>query len=190
MIENDDQEATQYSCPESERLSQLSYFHDVPDEAGIFHFTEDQCHKLTREVCRASCNYPFLFNWHYELLRDIGSDLGLSEVSKVNQKETDSQIIVETVTTKGFLASEDRTTAIWHFSLPDKALPKGLISLIDHSQPISHTYEGERYYLVPTLSRCGSKKSYIPSLDGLTGSMRCSQEGHRWNPSVLNAWTI
>jgi hypothetical protein len=48
----------------------------------------------------------------------------------------------------------------------------------------------EKEVASPTLSRCGSRKNYIPSLDCLTELTRCSQEGRRWHPSVLNAWTI
>src|SRR5881296_1875461 len=44
--------------------------------------------------------------------------------------------------------------------------------------------------LIPTLSRCGSRKNYIPSLECRIDSTRCSQEGFRWNRSALNAWTI
>jgi len=44
--------------------------------------------------------------------------------------------------------------------------------------------------LKPTLSRCGSRKNYIPSPEYLIDSSRFSQEGRLWNPSALNAWTI
>src|SRR5712691_4326221 len=42
----------------------------------------------------------------------------------------------------------------------------------------------------PTLSRCGSRKNYIPSLADLIDSSRCSEEGCLWNPSALSVWTI
>jgi hypothetical protein len=40
------------------------------------------------------------------------------------------------------------------------------------------------------LSRCGSRKNYIPSPEDLIDSSRCSEEGCLWKPSALNAWTI
>src|SRR6266851_8943848 len=43
---------------------------------------------------------------------------------------------------------------------------------------------------IPTLSRCGSRKNYIPSLADLIDSSRCSEEGCLWNPSALSVWTI
>src|SRR5438093_3625181 len=45
------------------------------------------------------------------------------------------------------------------------------------------TISGEVVILMclPTLSRCGSRKNYIPSLECRIDSTRCSQEGFRWN---------
>ena len=43
---------------------------------------------------------------------------------------------------------------------------------------------------MPTVSRCGPRKNYLPSPEGYTDLRRCRQEGFRWNPSALNAWTI
>jgi hypothetical protein len=49
---------------------------------------------------------------------------------------------------------------------------------------------GMQGVLRPTLSRCGSRKNYIPSLECRIDATRCSREGGRWNRSVLNVWTI
>src|SRR5712664_3187515 len=44
--------------------------------------------------------------------------------------------------------------------------------------------------LYPTLSRCRTRKNYIPSPEHLVDSTPCSREGCQWNQSALNAWTI
>jgi hypothetical protein len=41
-----------------------------------------------------------------------------------------------------------------------------------------------------TLSRCGSRKNYIPSPEDPMDSSQGSEEGDLWKPSALNAWTI
>jgi hypothetical protein len=43
---------------------------------------------------------------------------------------------------------------------------------------------------MPTVSRCGPRKNYVPSPEGYIDLGRCRQEGVRWNPSALNAGTI
>ena len=57
------------------------------------------------------------------------------------------------------------------------------------SQPEKSQYY-EKAESLPTLSRCGSRKNYIPSLADLIDSSRCSEEGCLWNPSALSVWTI
>jgi DDE superfamily endonuclease len=42
----------------------------------------------------------------------------------------------------------------------------------------------------PTLSRCRTRKNYIPSPEHLVDSTPFSREGCQWNQSALNAWTI
>lgn len=147
-MSNYGQTEVKYSCPESSRFLQLPNFQSLPDHAGVLHFTEDECHEFAGKVCRASCNYPFLFEWHYEILRFVCSELGFSELSQTEHNENGVHRIVQTVTTKGLLKSEDSTTAIWHFSLPNKVLPSAIVSIRDHSIPVDHAFKGEEFFLV------------------------------------------
>jgi hypothetical protein len=55
---------------------------------------------------------------------------------------------------------------------------------------VYYTIVLENAVIQPTLSRCGSRKNYIPSPEDLIDSSRCSEEGCLWKPSALNAWTI
>lgn len=144
MHQLDEQE--RYSCPESSRLSRLPYLQGLADENGVLKLTEDECHELTGKICRASCNYLFLFRWHRDLLSYVAQDFGFSEFSRQEHFE-DQSYEIKTTTTRGFLVSEDRSMAIWHFALPDSALLPGLVSIRDRREVVSHTFKGERYFL-------------------------------------------
>ena len=129
-----------YKCPESLKFHRLRNFNPIPDDKGIFHFTEETCHELIRNVCGASCNYPFLFERHYDVLSFVGSQFGLSNPFK----------------TQGILASSDRTIGIFHFALSDKELQPALSKIRNRSVPVTHTYKGEKLFLARSKNLIGA----------------------------------
>jgi hypothetical protein len=140
-------EQIRYSCPESSRLLRMPYLADLANENGVLKLTEGECLEFTGKICRASCNYPFLFRWHRDLMNYVAQDFGLSEFSKQEHFEDQDHEIINTTITKGFLVSEDRSMAIWHFALPDGALPPVLVSMRDGREIVSHTFRGEKFFL-------------------------------------------
>lgn len=137
-----------YACPETPRLQLHPSLEGLVDGNGLMHFTEDQCHRNAGLFCNASCGYPFLFERLCGLLRQFSSEFGFSEFSTTKEREDSNHIVVETITTKGFFVSEDKTTAIWPLALSDTVLPRELIPMRDDSIPVSHSFKGESYYLV------------------------------------------
>lgn len=148
-----DEDDRTHPCPESIDLLQINHLKRFADDTGVLHFTESQCHEHAGLFCRASCNYPFLFERFCDLLRDASSEFGFSELSRTKQRQDSNHIVVEKTITKGLFVSEDLTTAIWTLAISDEALPRELISIRDGSAPVDHTFKGEYYYLARLLDQ-------------------------------------
>lgn len=145
---NPESEIKTYSCPESENFLRYGRQRFIPDDKGILHFTEEECLEFVGKACRASCKYPFLFPYQYDVMRYIGEQFGFNEFSRTTQKIDGVYKIDQIVTTQGLLTSENYVSAVWHVGLPDNVLPPELLGIKNRREIVSHTFKGEKYFLV------------------------------------------
>jgi hypothetical protein len=130
-------------CPESPSFLRR-FWRDprlVPDNYGVLHFAQERCYAhISEKICKATCNYPFLFDWHNMLMEAAASDVGLRKQTEEGGHNAKPQVA------PGLFISEDKTFGICHFATSHPIVSR-INEAFERSNPVTHIYEGEQSLL-------------------------------------------